>query len=70
MYQGEERERNKDAVNIFLHKWDDLHALHHMLNSIRALETSLTLEGKAYKWWISIDVHDRPTTWAKFEEIF
>ena len=70
MYRGEERERNKDAVNIFLHKWGDLHALRHTPDSIRALETSLTLEGKAYKWWMSIDAHARPTTWAKFEEIF
>ena len=70
MYQGKERECNKDAINIFLHKWGDLHALHHMPNSIRALGTSLTLEGKTYKWWMSIDMHNRPTTWAKFEEIF
>ena len=47
-----------------------MHALHHMPNSICALETSLTLEGKAYKWWMSIDVHDHTTTWARFEEIF
>ena len=26
-FKGEERERSKDAVNTFLHKWSDLHAL-------------------------------------------
>ena len=47
VFRGEERERNKDAVNTFLHKWGDLHALRHTPDSIRATETSLSLEGKA-----------------------
>ena len=29
IFKGEDKERNKDAVNTFLHKWGLLHALRH-----------------------------------------
>ena len=69
-FKGEERERSKDAVNTFLHKWSNLHALRRTPDHVRALEASLSLEGKAYKWWMSLKVSDRPTTWTRFQEVF
>ncbi|MCO5573356.1 hypothetical protein L7F22_027125 [Adiantum nelumboides] len=69
-FKGEERERSKDAVNTFLHKWSDLHALRRTPDNICALETSLSLEGKAYKWWMSLKMADRPTSWTRFQEVF
>ena len=69
-FKGEEKQRNKDAVNTFLLKWNDVHALRGTPDRIRALETSLSLEGKAYKWWMSLKVANRPKTWARFQEIF
>ena len=65
-YKGEEKDRNKDAMHIFLQKWSDLHALRSTPDEQRALETSLLLEGKAYKWWLSVDETARPRTWAQF----
>ena len=35
-----------------------------------AIETSLTLEGKAYKWWMSLPADTRPKTWEEFEAAF
>ena len=46
IFKGEEKERNKDAVNTFLHKWTGLHDLRHTPDSVRALEASLSLEGQ------------------------
>ncbi|MCO5575776.1 hypothetical protein L7F22_029581 [Adiantum nelumboides] len=69
-FKGEERECSKDAVNTFLYKWSDLHALHRTPDNICALETSLSLEGKAYKWWMSLKMADRPTSWTQFQEVF
>ncbi|MCO5591548.1 hypothetical protein L7F22_045534 [Adiantum nelumboides] len=69
-FKGEERERSKDAVNTFLHKWSDFHALRRTPNNICALETSLSLEGKAYKWWMSLKMANRPTSWTRFQEVF
>ena len=64
IFKGEEKERNKDAVNTFLHKWTGLHDLRRTSDSVRVLEASLSLEGKAYKWWMSLKVTDRPSTWS------
>ena len=70
VFKGEERDRNKDAVHTFLHKWADLHRLRRTPTSIMVTETSLTLEGKAYKWWMSLPVETRPTDWREFEAAF
>ena len=55
-------------MNTFLLKWTDLHRLHNTLESLCALQASLSLEGKAYKWWMSLT--ERPQTWASFETMF
>lgn len=47
MFRMEKWERNIDAINTFLQEWSDLHALPGTLDSISAIEASLTLEGKA-----------------------
>ena len=70
VFQGEEKDHNKDAVTTFLQKWRDLHRLRHTLDLVATVEASLSLEGKAYKWWLSIDEHARPTTWGEFEVMF
>ena len=47
---GEEiKEQNKDAINMFLHKWVDIHSLSHSLEEVRLTEASLPLTCKAYK---------------------
>ena len=48
----------------------DLHVLRQTPDEQRALETSLSLEGKAYKWWLSLDETARPRTWSHFQELF
>ena len=70
IFKGEEKERNKDVVNTFLHKWTGLHDLRRTSDGVRVLEASLSLEGKAYKWWMSLKVTDCPSTWSKFQEVF
>ena len=35
---------------------------------MQPIEASLSLTGKAYKWWMSLST--RPTTWTEFERIF
>ena len=71
LYDGEEADCNKDAVNTFLQKWHDLHSLKHTPDNIRALEASVTLRGKAYKWWMSMRAKGtEPRTWTAFEEAF
>ena len=67
-FRGKEREQNKDSVNMFLAKWLDLHALRHQPSQVQPVEASLSLTGKAYKWWMSLST--RPTTWTEFERIF
>ena len=66
MFQGEEKDQNKDSVHTFIQKWTDLHVLRQTSDEQRALETSLSLEGKAYKWWLSLDETARPRTWNAF----
>ena len=51
-FGGEEKERNKDAVNLFLHKWGDIHSLKRNPEEVRSIEASLSLTRKAYKWWM------------------
>ena len=70
MFKGKDRDRNKDAVHTFLQKWTDLHRLRRTSATVMATETSLTLEGKDYKWWMSIPTATRPTTWEEFEVAF
>ena len=40
------------------------------LDSAHDVEASLSLEIKAYKWWLSIDEHAQPSTWGEFEIMF
>ena len=57
-------------MHIFIQKWTYLHVLRRTLDEQRALETSLSLEGKAYKWWLSLDEMVCPCTWNAFQELF
>ena len=41
-FGGEEKERNKDAVNMFLHKWGDIHSLRRNPEEVRPIEASLS----------------------------
>ena len=70
VFKGEDWERNKDAVNTYLHKWNDLHTLRNTLDSLCAIEFSLSLEGKAYKWYVSLSMVGRTSTWSYNQEIF
>ena len=71
LYDGKEADRNKDALNTFLQKWHDLHSFKHTPDNIRALEGSVTLRGKAYKWWMSMRAKGtEPCTWTAFEKAF
>ena len=67
-FGGEEKEQNKDSVNMFLHKWGDIHSLRRNPEEVRPIEASLSLTGIAYKWWMSLS--ERPRSWAEFEKIF
>ena len=67
-FGGEEKECNKDAVNMFLHKWADIHNLRRSPEEVRPIEANLSLTNKAYKWWMSLK--ERPRTWEEFETIF
>ena len=69
VFKGEERDRTKDAVHTFLHKWTDLHRLQRTLAIVMATEMSLTLEGKAYKWWMSLPTNIRLETWEELSSI-
>lgn len=61
---------NKNAINTFLHKWSDLHRLWHTLKIGMAKETSLVLDGGAYKCQMSIPKSICPTSWVVFEALF
>ena len=67
-FGGEEKEQNKDSANMFLHKWGDIHSLRRNPEEVRPIEASLSLTGKAYKWWMSLKEH--PHTWEDFEKVF
>ena len=46
------------------------HTLRNTLNSLRAIESSLGLEGKAYKWYMSLNMAARTSIWSRYQEIF
>ena len=62
----EEKERNKDGVDMFLHKWGDTHSLGRNPKLVQLLDASLLLIRNAYKWWMSLKEH--PLSWAEFEK--
>ena len=70
MFKGEDWERNKDAINTYLHKWNDLHTLRNTPDSLHAIESSLNLEGKAYELYMSLNMAARTSTWSCYQEIF
>ena len=47
-----------------------MHRLRRTPATVMATETSLTLEGKAYKWWMSLPTDICPKTWEEFEAAF
>ena len=61
---------NKDAIVTFLHKWQALHQLRRTPDVNTPVQASLSLEGRAYKWWMSLPDEGRPKSWAKFEVVF
>ena len=67
-FGGEEKEWNKDVVNMFLHKWGDIHNLRRNPKVVRPIEASLLLTRKAYKWWMSLKEHPRSS--ENFERVF
>ena len=69
-FRGEEKDWNKDSMHTFIQKWTDLHVLRQTPDEQRALGISLSLEGKAYKWWLSLDETACPHTWNTFQELF
>ena len=70
VFKGKDRERIKDAVNTHLHKWIDKHALRNTPNSLQSIESSLSLEGKAYKWYMSLNMTACTSTWSHYQDIF
>ena len=50
VFKGEDKEQNKDAIVTFLHKWQALHQLRCTPDVDTIIQTSLSLEGRAYKW--------------------
>ena len=48
-FGGEEKEWTKDAVNMFLHKWGDIHSLRRNPEVVKPIEASLLLKVKACK---------------------
>ena len=67
-FGGEEKEWNKDAVNMFLHKWGNIHYLRRNPKVVRLIEASLSLMRKAYKWWMSLK--ERSHSWEGFDKVF
>ncbi|MCO5589197.1 hypothetical protein L7F22_043163 [Adiantum nelumboides] len=70
VYKGEDKDRNKDAVNTFLSKWAEIHNMRRTHDAMKPRHTCLALEGKAYKWWMTLKNHQRLKTWAEFENAF
>lgn len=67
VFWGEDKDQNKDTVNTFLSKWANLHDMRNTHDVMRPWHTSLTLEGKAYKWWMAYKDSQQSKTWAEFE---
>ena len=65
---GEEKGWNKNAINMFLHKRGDIHSLRRNPKVARSIKASLSLMGKAYKWWMSLKEH--PHSCEDFEKVF
>ena len=66
MSKGEDKEHNKDVVVNYLHKWSALHQLRHIPDLDTPIQESLSLEGRAYKWWMSLPKEGHPKSWAEF----
>ena len=66
----EEHEHNKYVVVTFLHMWTSLHHLHCTLDADEVVQASLSLEGKAHKWWMSLLNTSCHNTWVKFDVAF
>ena len=70
-FDGEEKDRNKDAIYTFLQKWQDLHRLKNTPPEYQPLEASLSFGPKAYKWWMNLRESGKISgDWAQFESIF
>ena len=67
-FGGEEKERNKDVVNMFLHRWVDIHNLRRNPEVVRLIEASPLLTRETYKWWMSLK--ERPHSYEEFEKVF
>ena len=65
-FKGNEKDCSKDAVHTFIQKWTDIHDLRATLDRARSKETSLSLKGKAYKWWMAMNYNTRPKSWKDF----
>ena len=69
-FKGAEKDRNKDAVHTFIQKWMDIHDLQATPDKARPKETSLSLKGKAYKWWMAMNYNTHPKSWKDFQDLF
>ena len=69
-FKGEDKEQNKDTIDTFLSKWGEIHDMRGTLDKNKPRHTYLSLEGKAYKWWMAYKPHKKPKTWASFESAF
>ena len=69
-FKGKDKERNKDTIDTFLSKWGEIHQMRGTIDKIKPRHTCLSLEGKAYKWWMAFKPHEKPNTWASFDSAF
>ena len=53
-FGGEEKEQNRDVINMSMHKRGDIHSLQRNPEVVSLIDTSLLLTRKAYKWWMSL----------------
>lgn len=67
-FGGEGKKQNKDAISIFIYKWASIHSVSRSFEDVGLVEASLSLMGKAYKWWKY--VRERLRTWGEFETNF
>ena len=70
VFKGEDNEQNKDTIDTFLSKWGEIHQMRGTSDKKKPLHTCLSLEGKAYKWWMAFKPHKKPNMWASFERAF
>ena len=57
------------SIHFCTNEWTCI-AYDTLLATVMATKTSLTLEGKAYKWWMSLPTDICPKTWEEFEAAF